>query len=190
MGYLDALSALLRKCKRKTKEASAITPVESEVQEMKDMWKERGARVSLILASQLVEMKVRQVFIRSHDFSFSTAEKKTLVFSQDFVAATKLLEPLCTQLSSTTQGKIISNPHLRSAMARIHIQSGNLQLAAYHFGIVAQDPDADEALKKLNDAILSAARGEWERNVQILKEMMEEDAGHLVVSRPYICLNH
>lgn len=58
MGYLDALSALLRKCKRKTKEASAITQVESEVQEMKDMWKERGARVSLILASQLVEMKV------------------------------------------------------------------------------------------------------------------------------------
>jgi len=80
MGYLDALSALLRKCKRKTKEASAITPVESEVQEMKDMWKERGARVSLILASQLVEMKVRQVFIRSHDFSFSTAEKKLLFF--------------------------------------------------------------------------------------------------------------
>jgi len=58
MGYLDALSALLRKCKRKTKEASAITQVESEVQEMKDMWKERGARVSLVLASQLVEMKV------------------------------------------------------------------------------------------------------------------------------------
>jgi len=74
-------------------------------------------------------------------------------------------------------------------MARIHIQSGNLQLAAYHFGIVAQDPDADEPLKMLNDAILSAARGEWERSVQILKDMMEEDAGHLVVSRSSIYLN-
>lgn len=83
MGYLDALSALLRKCKRKTKEVSTITQVESEVQEMKDMWKERGARVSLILASQLVEMKVRQVFIGNRDLPFSTAEKKkTLVFNR------------------------------------------------------------------------------------------------------------
>jgi len=55
---------------------------------------------------------------------------------------------------------------------------------------VAQDPNADEPLKKLNDAILSAAQGEWERSVQILKDMMEEDAGHLVVSRPSIYLNH
>jgi len=77
-------------------------------------------------------------------------------------------------------------------MARIHVQSGNLHLAAYHFGIVAQDPDADEPLKKLNDAILSAARGEWERSVQILRVLMEENAGHLVVSCPYIYiyLNH
>ena len=55
---------------------------------------------------------------------------------------------------------------------------------------MAQDPNADEPLKKLNDAILSAAQGEWERSVQILKDMMEEDAGHLVVSRPSIYLIH
>ena len=76
----------------------------------------------------------------------------------------------------------MSNPHLRSAIARIHIQSGNLQLAAYHFGIVAQDLDADEPLKRLNDAILSAARGEWETSVQTLKILIEEDADHFVVS--------
>jgi hypothetical protein len=58
MGYLDALSALLRKCKRKAREAAMVTKDEAEAQEIKEMWKERGARVSLILASQLVEMNV------------------------------------------------------------------------------------------------------------------------------------
>ncbi|KAF5361976.1 hypothetical protein D9756_002342 [Leucocoprinus leucothites] len=156
MGYLDALSALLRKCKRKAREAATIAKTESEAQEIKDMWKERGARISLILASQLVEMK-------------------------DFTAATKLLEPLCTQLSHTGgPHSTITNSHLRSAIARIYIQGGNVQLAAHHFGIVAQDPNADESLKKLNDAILSAAEGEWERSVQVLKNMIEEDADNFV----------
>jgi len=34
----------------------------------------------------------------------------------------------------------------------------------------------------LNDAILSAARGEWETSVQTLKILIEEDADHFVVS--------
>lgn len=57
MGYLDALTALLRKCKRKAREAKD-TKEGDTAQEVRDMWKERGARVCLILASQLVEMKV------------------------------------------------------------------------------------------------------------------------------------
>lgn len=52
MSYLDALSALLRKCRNKARMAkSNSTDVE--------MWKERGARICLIIASQMVEMKVR-----------------------------------------------------------------------------------------------------------------------------------
>lgn len=51
MGYLDALSALLKKCRTKCRQSgddATLVP----------MWKERGARVCLILASQMVEMKV------------------------------------------------------------------------------------------------------------------------------------
>ncbi len=59
MGYLDALSPLLRKCKRKAREAGKTR--EGEAQEVRDMWKERGARVCLIIASQLVEMKVNGI---------------------------------------------------------------------------------------------------------------------------------
>ncbi|KAJ7180722.1 hypothetical protein C8R46DRAFT_1070393 [Mycena filopes] len=65
MAYLDALYALLRKCRVRSRRAKGeITAVA--------MWKERGARICLILASQLMEMK-------------------------DFAAAARLLEPLCEQ---------------------------------------------------------------------------------------------
>ena len=52
MGYLDALAALLHRCKRKARAAKADAATAA-------MWTERGARVCLIIASQPIEMKVR-----------------------------------------------------------------------------------------------------------------------------------
>ena len=52
MGYLDALHALLRKCRARARGAKKNDDA------TRAMWKERGARVCLIIASQLVEMKV------------------------------------------------------------------------------------------------------------------------------------
>ncbi|KIM44714.1 hypothetical protein M413DRAFT_360463 [Hebeloma cylindrosporum] len=65
MGYLDALSALLKKCRIKCRQ-SGSDPT------LVPMWKERGAKVCLIIASQMIEMK-------------------------EITAAAKLLEPLCKQ---------------------------------------------------------------------------------------------
>jgi hypothetical protein len=56
MGYLDVLNALLKKCRTKCRQ-SGNDPT------LVPMWKERGARVCLIIASQLVEMKVRLIFL-------------------------------------------------------------------------------------------------------------------------------
>jgi trafficking protein particle complex subunit 12 len=50
MGYLDALNLLLKKCRSKARSASDEVNV--------GMWKERGARLCLIIASQMMEMKV------------------------------------------------------------------------------------------------------------------------------------
>jgi len=57
MGYLDALNALLKKCRVKCRLAGGD-------QAQVPMWKERGARVCLIIASQMVEMKVQMFFIK------------------------------------------------------------------------------------------------------------------------------
>jgi hypothetical protein len=59
MGYVDVLAALMRKCRNKARESGGLgaRPDASAV----EMWKERGSRVALILASQLLEMKVSLV---------------------------------------------------------------------------------------------------------------------------------
>ena len=50
LSYLDALYALLAKCKRNVRDA--VEPALAET------WDERCARITLILASQLIDMKV------------------------------------------------------------------------------------------------------------------------------------
>ncbi|KAF8831962.1 hypothetical protein HHX47_DHR1001199 [Lentinula edodes] len=64
-------NASLRKCKLKARKAPKSDPT------INSMWKKRGARVSLIIASQLCEMK-------------------------DFGASTKPLESLCNQSEPTS----------------------------------------------------------------------------------------
>lgn len=51
LGYLDDLSALLRRCKLRARRVK--DPAEA------DMWAERGTRMCLIIASLFVELKVR-----------------------------------------------------------------------------------------------------------------------------------
>ncbi|KAF9006134.1 hypothetical protein BDQ17DRAFT_1352805 [Cyathus striatus] len=139
MGYLDALSALLRKCRTKSKQAKGDEEVVS-------MWKERGARISLIIASQMVEMK-------------------------EFTASAKLLEQLCDSREDGTT----SSP-LRSAIARIYLQGGNVEMAAKHFAVVETDPTADIGQKQMNTALLASAQGEWEKATKTLRELIERDS--------------
>ncbi|KAF9563118.1 hypothetical protein CPC08DRAFT_706257 [Agrocybe pediades] len=139
MGYLDALHALLKKCRTKCRQSgddATLVP----------MWKERGARVCLIIASQMVEMK-------------------------EITAAGRLLQPLCKQ-------KDVSNPALRSAVARIYLQGGDVQEARKQFALVEADPEADDNMKKTNAAFLACAQGEWESASTKLQELLAEDANN------------
>ncbi|KDQ61743.1 hypothetical protein JAAARDRAFT_66810 [Jaapia argillacea MUCL 33604] len=148
MGYLDALYALVHKCKRRAREVSKRregrkTEEVMSVNDEKEMWVERGARVCLIIASQLVEMK-------------------------DYAAATKLLLPL---LKSSSQ----PSPELRSAIAKIYLQSGQVSIASQHFAIVEADPDANENLKDMNASLLAAAEGDWAKVAEALQHILARD---------------
>lgn len=67
VGYVDALVEVLRNCRRKTSKYLEKLGASNDVEEMGrlrvsvDEWKGNIARVGLVLASQLVEMKVSSV---------------------------------------------------------------------------------------------------------------------------------
>jgi hypothetical protein len=111
------------------------------------MWTERGARVGLIAAAQLVEMREAE-------------------------AAAALLEPLLAQRLPTPS----SQPALRSAIARIYLQGGLLSRARAHFTVIEQDGDVPVEAKTFNSALLSAAEGEWE-TCQTLLDTLRADEG-------------
>ncbi|KAJ3533399.1 hypothetical protein NMY22_g7347 [Coprinellus aureogranulatus] len=151
MGYLDSLAALLRKCKVSARNAASGRDMTTSA-----MWKERGARVALIIASQMVEMKVRFVYLRNfRDFPYHAS---------GIHSCSHLLEPLCT------------NAALRSAIARIYLQCGNLTAASEHFRQVEDDPAADERQKLMNSAVLLSAEGDWDKAAAVLQGLLKNDA--------------
>ena len=95
--------------------------------------------------------------------------------SQDYIAAAKLLEPLCKQDGDLT------SPHLRSAVARIYLQGGYISAAVKHLTIVADDPTAEPSLKAMNAALLASAEGEWEQATAALREILRNDPENYVV---------
>lgn len=117
------------------------------------MWLERSARVCLMIASQLVEMK-------------------------DYHAAITLLTPLCTQQLSPGTGAAptpVPSPAIHSAVARIYLLSGNIPKAAEHFRIVASCADAEPGTVAMNTALLCSASGDWPRAEAALREVLEQD---------------
>lgn len=95
---------------------------------------------------------------------------------KDYSAAVRLLEPLLDQ------GPEISTAALRSAIARIYLQSGYMTKALKHFAVVDADPQASQTDKDMNAAILACAQGEWERAGNLCKKLLEADPEDFAVS--------
>ncbi|KAL0575186.1 hypothetical protein V5O48_006780 [Marasmius crinis-equi] len=161
MAYLDELNFLLKKCKTKARNTKTDATTVA-------MWKERGARICLIIASQLMEMKVPFPPSLSNEFPHSTVA----VF-QEFGAACKLLESLLNQEYESSD---LSSPALRSAIARIYLQSGHLSMAKKHIDLVDKDTSVEQTVKDMNRAFLASANGDWETASRVLQRILEGDA--------------
>ncbi|KIK99819.1 hypothetical protein PAXRUDRAFT_131280 [Paxillus rubicundulus Ve08.2h10] len=155
-------------------EANAETPAESDTDEEPSeqeeveedeilvaaeanlsMWLERAARLCLILASQMVEMK-------------------------DYQAAINLLIPLCTHRAPPAFSPTPSTA-LHSALGRVYLLSGNLSKAAEHFEVVAsfarKTGDEKETVT-MNTALLSVASGDWTQAEEALTEVVTKEPGN------------
>ncbi|KAH9911879.1 hypothetical protein B0H21DRAFT_828887 [Amylocystis lapponica] len=182
MGYLDALAALLRRCKAKTRQPK-LDAVGAA------LWRERGTRLCLILASQLVEMK-------------------------DFTAAARLLEPLCTQPGGTTSPHVQSAvgrvyvqggylgmaarhfaavdadagapPSLKSMNAAILASAeGDWPRAAQELrSLLAGDAENFVAVNNLAVALLN--QGRIQEGIHVLEEALQTSPSSTVVAEPLL----
>ncbi|KAE9396866.1 hypothetical protein BT96DRAFT_977219 [Gymnopus androsaceus JB14] len=181
MGYLDALNALLRKSKLKERKAPKSDPTTAS------MWKERGARISLIIASQFMEMK-------------------------DFGASTKLLEPLCNQSEPTSalrsavariylQAGYIQKASAHFALAEKDpdategMKDMNRALLACANGewdraseilssLLEKEPENFVAVNNLSVALLS--QGKLKEGIEVLEKALKSSPSSVVVAEPFL----
>ncbi|KIJ55357.1 hypothetical protein M422DRAFT_220011 [Sphaerobolus stellatus SS14] len=179
LGYLDALMALLSKCKRKARESQdALTPT---------TWKERGTRVSLTIASQLIEMK-------------------------DITAAARLLEPLCQNgngspaLLSAIARIYLQGGHLAGAsryfaMVDVHPETDaitkemNKALEAVALGgwdVAIQalrsvlDVQPDNALAANNLAVALLSSGKVSEGIEVMEKVLQASPLAVTATEPWL----
>ncbi|KAG5641891.1 hypothetical protein DXG03_003999 [Asterophora parasitica] len=181
MGYLDALHALLRKCRTRAR-------AEKDNATAASMWKERGARVCLIIASQLVEMK-------------------------DYRAATKLLEPLCAQGDDSTAELRSSIGRIYLQSGNLEAASKHFELAAMDSaasqelkdmntgllasaegdwvrasnllqGLISKDANNLVAVNNLSVALLS--QGKLREGTEVLEAALQASPSSVVVAEPFL----
>jgi tetratricopeptide (TPR) repeat protein len=133
------------------------------------MWRERGARLGLIIASEMVEMKeyeaaaglLEPLLAWNADVNVNAKNETTPGSGSDTAGA--------LQSTTSTVDTVSSQPALRSAIARIYLQAGMLARARAHFGIIEQDPDVGVDAKAFNGALLAAAEGDWDKVAELLQ---------------------
>ncbi|KAG6833005.1 hypothetical protein H0H87_012591 [Tephrocybe sp. NHM501043] len=182
MGHLDALNVLLRKCRSKARQEKA-NPMSVS------MWKERGARVCLIIASQLVEMKEHR-------------------------AATKLLEPLCKQgelptaaLRSSIGRVYLQSGEIQTAAKHFEIVSADpsagQELKDMNAGLLACaegdwasashlfeesiDKDANNFVAVNNLSVSLLGQGKLkEQGIDVLETALKASPSSVVVAEPFL----
>lgn len=85
---------------------------------------------------------------------------------QQYSTATRLLETMVTSSSSS--------PELRSVLASIYLQTGNLTAANFH--LEALDDSEDPDLKASNAVLKSAFLGDWQTAIRLLRLRSEAES--------------
>ncbi|KAF8515069.1 hypothetical protein JB92DRAFT_2916098 [Gautieria morchelliformis] len=179
LGYLDALSPLLRKCKVRARAATESATAA--------MWTERGTRVSLTIASQLVEMR-------------------------DFGAAARFLEPLCQRgegspaLRSAIARIYLQGGHLGAASQHLAAVEADpsadditkdmnraVESAAYgHWDMAIQAlervlrVDPDDALAANNLAVALLSSGKLEGGIRVMESALRANPIAVTATEPWI----
>jgi trafficking protein particle complex subunit 12 len=77
---------------------------------------------------------------------------------------------------------------MQSAVGRVYLQSGYIEMAVKHFSAVVQDPTAEPSLKTMNAALLAAAEGDWGKANQAFRQILDAEPDNYLAS-PKVCFS-
>ncbi|KAG8904442.1 hypothetical protein FRB99_001777 [Tulasnella sp. 403] len=98
-----------------------------------------------------------------------------LLEMKDHTAAANLLFPLCRPEASPS-------PALLSAVARVYLDSGDIDSAAVLFQRAEQDPTCEEVIKEVNRALLASAKLDWTTAVDNLRSAIKREPDNAIVA--------
>jgi len=177
LSYLDALYALLAKCKRNARDA--IEPA------LEDTWAERSARITLIIASQLIDMKeyITASSILSSMASNGSAElKSTTAHLYLQMGHLQIADQLINQVEADQQ----ASPWLKRLNEALRaLCFGDLDLAIAYFNRTLElEPDNIVALNNLSVALISS--GKVKQSIEVLERAMQISPSTVLCVEPYL----
>ncbi|KAH8116437.1 hypothetical protein DFH11DRAFT_1580573 [Phellopilus nigrolimitatus] len=175
IGYLDDMSALLRRCRSSAR--AARDPAEQA------MWKERGARMSLIVASQLVEMKVRvQTAVLFCTNSAAPALRSAIarIYLQGGFLAAAAAHFDAVDVDPDAESTLKDMNAIVRAAAE-----GNWQAAAARArALLEREPENVAAIN--NYAVALLGMGRVKEGIQILADALQASPSATTTTEPYL----
>jgi len=177
LSYLDGLHALLAQCKRNVRDALESALV--------DTWAERCARITLIIASQLIDMKeyITASSILSSMASRGSSElKSTTAHLYLQMGHLQRADELIAQVESDQQ----ASPWLKRLNAALRaLCYGDFDLAVEFFNQTLElEPDNIVALNNLSVALLS--KGKVKQSIEVLERAIQISPSTVLCVEPYL----
>jgi len=178
LGYLDDVSILHRRCKLKARTAKDQTDAE--------MWKERGARMCLVIASQLAEMKdftaaaslLEPLYKTSSSPVLLSAIARIYLQAGNLYSATRVFERVAANPDTEPSLKLSNSAMLASA-------NGDWRASTELYAQLMLK-DRDDIIAINNYAVALLSQGRLKEGIHVLETALQASPSAITTTEPYL----
>jgi len=179
LAHLDELAMLLKMCKRKARSSELL-------EDQRQMWKERAARVGMIMASQLLEMQdyrgaetlLRALALNSTSPDVLSALARTRLEVGDLASAAQYFQRASALPSCSQSTRDLNSALLASARGEWTVAAGLLE------SVLAVTPDDVVAVNDFAVVLLNLGR--LKDAIDHLESALKASPSTVVVSEPLV----
>ncbi|GJJ11256.1 hypothetical protein Clacol_005488 [Clathrus columnatus] len=182
IGYLDALMVLFNKCKRRAKECSKAGNETGH-----GMWVERGTRITLIIASQMIEMK--DILSAARLLSSLTEQPNA---SPALFSAIARIYVCCGHLKTASKYFSIVENHPKADETSKNMNRALEAIAYGKFEEAVQilrhvtDANPDNAVAANNLAVALFGTGRVQEGIKIMEKLLKDSPLAVTSAEPWL----